>query len=213
MDGLGFKTPFQWDWGSPVAFTGRDIDIPKHAQEMDFIIEDLCSSSCGASSVLQLSNQSDKSSMYASTGSVSDTERRKPESNIQPTERTLQFSDKIVYPWVVDSQTSPMAMETDHPKESLTGLKLGRNFEDVDAENNIKNFPSASLVSSSATIKKSRLSQQNVQSHYCLVEGCNIDLTTAKDYHRKHKICESHSKSPKVIIAGQERRFCQQCSR
>ncbi|XP_042408028.1 squamosa promoter-binding-like protein 12 [Zingiber officinale] len=213
LDGLGSKTPFQWDWGSPVAFTGREIDIPKDAQEIDLRIEDLCSSGCGASSVLELSNWSDKSSLYASIGSLSDTERRKPELNIQPTERTLQFSDKIIYPWVVDSQTSPIAVETGHPKEPLTGLKLGRNFEDVDAENNIKNFPSASLASSSATIKKSRLSQQNVLSPYCLVDGCNIDLTTAKEYHRKHKICESHSKSPKVIIAGQARRFCQQCSR
>ncbi|KAG6501068.1 hypothetical protein ZIOFF_040935 [Zingiber officinale] len=207
LDGLGSKTPFQWDWGSPVAFTGREIDIPKDAQEIDLRIEDLCSSGCGASSVLELSNWSDKSSLYASIGSLSDTERRKPELNIQPTERTLQFSDKIIYPWVVDSQTSPIAVETGHPKEPLTGLKLGRNFEDVDAENNIKNFPSASLASSSATIKKSRLSQQNVLSPYCLVDGCNIDLTTAKEYHRKHKICESHSKSPKVIIAGQARRF------
>ncbi|XP_074591494.1 squamosa promoter-binding-like protein 12 isoform X2 [Curcuma longa] len=167
LDGLGSKTPFQWDWGSPVAFTG----------------------------------------------SLFDTERRKPELNIQPTERMLRFSEEIIYPRVVDSQTSPMAVETGHPKEPLTGLKLGRNFEDVEAANNIKNFPSASLMSNSATIKKSRLSQQNIQRPYCLVEGCNIDLTTAKDYHRKHKICESHSKSPKVIIAGQERRFCQQCSR
>ncbi|KAJ1401956.1 SBP domain [Sesbania bispinosa] len=45
------------------------------------------------------------------------------------------------------------------------------------------------------------------------VEDCGLDLSSAKDYHRKHRVCESHSKSPKVIIAGLERRFCQQCSR
>uniref|UniRef100_A0A0A8Z3R4 SBP-type domain-containing protein n=1 Tax=Arundo donax TaxID=35708 RepID=A0A0A8Z3R4_ARUDO len=48
---------------------------------------------------------------------------------------------------------------------------------------------------------------------YCQVEGCGIDLSSAKDYHRKHKVCEAHSKAPKVVVAGVERRFCQQCSR
>ncbi|KAA3483237.1 squamosa promoter-binding-like protein 2 [Gossypium australe] len=43
--------------------------------------------------------------------------------------------------------------------------------------------------------------------------GCNLDLSSAKDYHRKHRVCESHSKTPKVIVGGLELRFCQQCSR
>ena len=47
----------------------------------------------------------------------------------------------------------------------------------------------------------------------CQVEGCGLDLTRVKDYHRKHRVCEAHTKSPRVIVAGQERRFCQQCSR
>ncbi|KAH6779213.1 squamosa promoter binding protein-like 2 [Perilla frutescens var. hirtella] len=52
-----------------------------------------------------------------------------------------------------------------------------------------------------------------MQNPCCQVEGCNLDLKLAKDYHRRHRICETHSKSPKVIVAGMERRFCQQCSR
>ena len=47
----------------------------------------------------------------------------------------------------------------------------------------------------------------------CQVEGCGLNLTRVKDYHRKHRVCEAHTKSPRVIVAGQERRFCQQCSR
>jgi hypothetical protein len=47
----------------------------------------------------------------------------------------------------------------------------------------------------------------------CQVEGCGLDLSRVKDYHRKHRVCEAHTKSPRVIVAGQERRFCQQCSR
>ncbi|GFP84460.1 squamosa promoter-binding-like protein 3 [Phtheirospermum japonicum] len=52
-----------------------------------------------------------------------------------------------------------------------------------------------------------------MQNPCCQVEGCNLDLKSAKDYHRRHRICEGHSKSPKVIVAGMERRFCQQCSK
>ena len=47
----------------------------------------------------------------------------------------------------------------------------------------------------------------------CQVEGCELELGTAKDYHRKHRVCEAHTKCPRVVVAGQERRFCQQCSR
>ncbi|OVA01362.1 Transcription factor [Macleaya cordata] len=47
----------------------------------------------------------------------------------------------------------------------------------------------------------------------CQVEGCHVALVHAKDYHRRHKVCEMHSKAPKVTVLGIEQRFCQQCSR
>ncbi|VAI44716.1 unnamed protein product [Triticum turgidum subsp. durum] len=47
----------------------------------------------------------------------------------------------------------------------------------------------------------------------CQVEGCGVELRDAKEYHRKHRVCEAHTKFPRVVVAGQERRFCQQCSR
>ncbi|KAJ7962085.1 Squamosa promoter-binding-like protein [Quillaja saponaria] len=47
----------------------------------------------------------------------------------------------------------------------------------------------------------------------CQAEGCNADLTHAKHYHRRHKVCEFHSKAATVISAGLTQRFCQQCSR
>ncbi|XVE74069.1 hypothetical protein DITRI_Ditri11bG0169400 [Diplodiscus trichospermus] len=47
----------------------------------------------------------------------------------------------------------------------------------------------------------------------CQAEGCNADLTNAKHYHRRHKVCEFHSKASTVIAAGLTQRFCQQCSR
>ncbi|KAA8533321.1 hypothetical protein F0562_033146 [Nyssa sinensis] len=61
--------------------------------------------------------------------------------------------------------------------------------------------------------KKIKSSGQGAAPPRCQVEGCNLDLSSAKEYHRKHRVCESHSKCPKVIVGGVERRFCQQCSR
>ncbi|CAL0304634.1 unnamed protein product [Lupinus luteus] len=47
----------------------------------------------------------------------------------------------------------------------------------------------------------------------CQAQGCNADLSDAKHYHRRHKVCEFHSKAATVIAAGLTQRFCQQCSR
>lgn len=47
----------------------------------------------------------------------------------------------------------------------------------------------------------------------CQVEGCNVDLSDAKSYYSRHKVCAKHSKSPKVLVSGLHQRFCQQCSR
>ena len=47
----------------------------------------------------------------------------------------------------------------------------------------------------------------------CQVEGCHAELAGAKDYHRRHKVCATHSKAPRVVVLGAEQRFCQQCSR
>nr|KYP52932.1 Squamosa promoter-binding-like protein 12 [Cajanus cajan] len=68
-------------------------------------------------------------------------------------------------------------------------------------------------MSSLSSGKKCKSNDQSIQYPCCQVEGCGLDLSSAKNYHRKHRVCESHSKSPKVVVAGLELRFCQQCSR
>nr|GME02704.1 squamosa promoter-binding protein 20 [Ipomoea batatas] len=47
----------------------------------------------------------------------------------------------------------------------------------------------------------------------CQVENCGADLTFAKTYHKRHKVCEVHAKAPAVLLNGVDQRFCQQCSR
>ncbi|CAH8381947.1 unnamed protein product [Eruca vesicaria subsp. sativa] len=47
----------------------------------------------------------------------------------------------------------------------------------------------------------------------CQVENCEADLSKVKDYHRRHKVCEMHSKATSALVGGIMQRFCQQCSR
>lgn len=47
----------------------------------------------------------------------------------------------------------------------------------------------------------------------CQVDYCKEDLSIAKDYHRRHKVCEVHSKATRALVGQQMQRFCQQCSR
>lgn len=47
----------------------------------------------------------------------------------------------------------------------------------------------------------------------CQVEDCKADLSSAKDYHRRHKVCDVHSKATSALVGNVMQRFCQQCSR
>ncbi|KAL6007811.1 hypothetical protein ACLOJK_033313 [Asimina triloba] len=84
----------------------------------------------------------------------------------------------------------------------LTCLKLGKRhyFEERHVPG-LKRGRALSVPSGSAPVPR------------CQVEGCHVALLNAKDYHRRHKVCEMHSKAPRVVVLGIEQRFCQQCSR
>lgn len=103
--------------------------------------------------------------------------------------------------------------------ESLNGLKFGQKiyFEDVGIAELPKSgggsFSSSAVIASTPTKKPRGGVVHPAQPPRCQVEGCRVDLTDAKAYYSRHKVCTMHSKSPKVIVAGLEQRFCQQCSR
>ncbi|GKE23655.1 squamosa promoter-binding-like protein 9, partial [Tanacetum coccineum] len=99
-------------------------------------------------------------------------------------------------------------------------LKIGQKiyFEDVNGSDDGKQEDGLSPVGGGRQ-KKGRTSGGGVvvsggqQPPRCQVEGCNLDLSDAKTYYSRHKVCGVHSKTPKVIVNGLEQRFCQQCSR
>ncbi|CAH9115006.1 unnamed protein product [Cuscuta europaea] len=72
----------------------------------------------------------------------------------------------------------------------------------------------------SVVVKRPRIStstnsqqQQTSVGIVCQVHGCFRDLSSSKEYHKRHRVCDEHSKTAKVIVDGIEQRFCQQCSR
>lgn len=98
---------------------------------------------------------------------------------------------------------------------SLIDLKLGR-FGDHRDGIGTPFSKGTTILSSSGSLtpsKRVRSSAIHSQIAYCQVYGCNKDLSGCKDYHKRHKVCEVHSKTSKVIVNGIEQRFCQQCSR
>lgn len=61
--------------------------------------------------------------------------------------------------------------------------------------------------------KGSTGSNDRGSSRLCQVDRCTSDLKEAKQYHRRHKVCEVHAKASSVYLTGVKQRFCQQCSR
>ncbi|KAK6921025.1 SBP domain [Dillenia turbinata] len=113
------------------------------------------------------------------------------------------------------SKLSSSVVESNSHDSSLIDLKLGRFPDHGDAHNSrpLSAATNLSLVESSVPAKRVRVSNLNSQIAFCQVHGCNKDLSSSKDYHKRHKVCEVHSKTAKVIVNGIEQRFCQQCSR
>ncbi|XP_020578542.1 squamosa promoter-binding-like protein 12 isoform X2 [Phalaenopsis equestris] len=213
------KAPLQWEWENLALFSGKESEITKFTTQAEWRTEDggvisngsVYSSGSGTSSGSDLGNGSSRSSVSASVGSSSKVGVFTSELNFEALEGLHQNPNKNNEPVTgEDAETSPAIVRRSGAGEPQLGLKLGKRtyFEDF-GRANVK----TSITQEDTSVKKARVSHQATQNTYCQVEGCNIDLIGAKDYHRKHRVCENHSKSPKVIIAGQERRFCQQCSR
>ncbi|KAE8692537.1 Detected protein of unknown function [Hibiscus syriacus] len=108
---------------------------------------------------------------------------------------------------------------TNSSAESLDGFNFGKiSFAaaaTAGASMGTASKSGAGSSSSSGSGRKGRASGmlQGAQPPRCQVEGCKVDLSDAKAYYSRHKVCCMHSKSSKVLVAGLEQRFCQQCSR
>ncbi|KAJ4845582.1 hypothetical protein Tsubulata_049783 [Turnera subulata] len=112
------------------------------------------------------------------------------------------------------SRLSGTVVDSNCKGSSFIDLKLGR-FVDPRAAQNSRISKGTVFASSSESSTHPKKARAGVTSHtpYCQVYGCNKDLSSSKEYHKRHKVCDVHSKTAKVIVKGIEQRFCQQCSR
>ncbi|CAA2979356.1 squamosa promoter-binding 9 [Olea europaea subsp. europaea] len=114
------------------------------------------------------------------------------------------------------ASASSSSSSTSGGSESLNGFKFGKKiyFEDVGVGVQDKFGggppslpPKATGLPPPSPAKKRRRSMvQSGQPPRCQVEGCEADLSGAKANYSRHKMCGTHSKSPKVIVAGLEQR-------
>ncbi|XP_058188548.1 disease resistance protein At4g27190-like isoform X2 [Rhododendron vialii] len=106
------------------------------------------------------------------------------------------------------------AMIKDKVKKGATALG-----DDVDSDNKLANMASEDDEKKIGSgnggngKKSSNYSGGRGLMNICQVEGCTADMSYAKPYHRRHKVCEHHAKAQVVVVAGIHKRFCQECSR
>lgn len=225
------KPPLLWEWENLLEFDAKATENSKKLQLTDCSMEIDRGISSGSfyspgdgggsrgtgGSGSNLGHSSSKSSKSASINSSSIVDSKTSKFTLEAFEGLPKdFSSKKESAELEPPGSFPTPEISAGSGEPLLSLKLGKRmyFEDPCTGNNAKTSSLSAIPPSSATTaKRCKSACQSTPVPRCQVEGCNLDLSSAKDYHRKHRICESHSKSPKVIVGGMERRFCQQCSR
>lgn len=202
----------KWDWENIGGYASKAIQSPKKMQlAADWVIVDDGDIHAGS---FNLSGNG-SSSISAST----DSGMRTPNYTIDGS--CPNFTNTIEIKGMGFSTTSPPPDSSVGSSEALLGLKLGKRtyFENsgvgVGGGTVMPTTPSTSTIIMKKTKSSSAPNAPPPPPPpiCCQVEGCNIDLSKAKEYHRKHRVCETHSKCPRVIVGGRDRRFCQQCSR
>ncbi|KAH8522487.1 hypothetical protein H0E87_003215 [Populus deltoides] len=222
------KPHLQWDWESLIMFNGITTENSKQLSPTDletdgekgtdsgfFYSSGSASRSGGSSSDLELASFS-KCSKSASINSSSAGEVKTSKFTLEASKANPSDYNKKEIGKAKTASMSSTIEAAGGSGDQLLGLKLGKRiyFEDACAGNNVQSSSFSTVpVPSFTSAKKLKSTIQSQRAPCCQVEGCNLDLSSAKDYHRKHRVCESHSKCQKVIVAGLERRFCQQCSR
>ena len=44
------------------------------------------------------------------------------------------------------------------------------------------------------------------------MDGCGRNLSKEKEYYRRYRVCKTHAGASEVLLKGETRRYCQQCS-
>lgn len=107
----------------------------------------------------------------------------------------------------VDIQSTNASADEPRPAKRQ-GFELAKSPENVASKSTALSSPKKPKAAASSSSSSPR-----AQPPACQVEKCAADLADAKEYYRRHRVCEQHSKARIVLVLGLQQRFCQQCSR
>ncbi|KAL9243317.1 hypothetical protein vseg_017219 [Gypsophila vaccaria] len=127
--------------------------------------------------------------------------------------RNVFYNNECTVDDIVWEEESSSVVESSSRESSLIDLKLGGFGGDNLNLNSDSCRGGAPSSESSTPVKRVRGTRFGSQTVCCQVYDCGKDLSSAKEYHKRHKVCDAHSKTSKVVVNGIEQRFCQQCSR
>nr|AMY95343.1 squamosa promoter binding protein B [Cistus creticus] len=102
----------------------------------------------------------------------------------------------------VNEKRSLKQMAEDEEEETDEETELGFEHDDDDDDDKKKRGKKRGSNSSGGSTAPP-----------CQVDHCTADMTAAKVYYRRHKVCDFYAKAPVVPLGGIYQRFCQQCSR
>ncbi|KAK4484466.1 hypothetical protein RD792_007049 [Penstemon davidsonii] len=98
-------------------------------------------------------------------------------------------------------------------KDKMKGVDSVTELSEDDELMRTEDDKKKRAASGGASMKKNSSGGGVSSMKSCQAEKCSTDLSDAKPYHRRHKVCEHHAKAQVVLVAGIRQRFCQQCSR
>ncbi|KAJ0257888.1 SBP domain-containing protein [Hirschfeldia incana] len=214
------RSPLPWDWENLLISNPSKAEHDKKhltTTNIEWEIEKGCE---GLESIFpcfdglqRVSNDSTTTSFWHTTSVSKSSQSTSTNSAASPIIRQTKPASEnspCINIDFVQVKTSSTALEVSAESSDLC-LNLGKRTYSGRDSNNVS-AGSTKLLAPSR--KKSKTcGQSSLELPRCQVDGCELDLSSGKDYHRKHRVCETHSKCPKVTVGGFERRFCQQCSR
>ncbi|XP_019165047.1 PREDICTED: squamosa promoter-binding-like protein 6 [Ipomoea nil] len=133
--------------------------------------------------------------------------------------RSEQTDDQSLFKGNFESAAAAIPVNNKRLVDCQKAMKSGQNSSKEKLLGDLSSsMEAATGEASSATLVRRARITNNLSSSLqhppiCQVHGCFRDLSSSKDYYRRHRVCNDHSKTTKVIVDGIEQRFCQQCSR
>ncbi|CAL5327140.1 unnamed protein product [Camellia sinensis] len=182
----------KWDWENLIMFNSKTVESPKK-QPTDWEIEEgeIDTVSFNLSGGGAVGSSSDLAHCSSARSSVS--------ASMDSSSKEISKMSKIAVEAFHDFPED-FGKKNELARTELTGTSLPL---EPSVGSGLTSSLSVIPVSSAASTAKKIKSSSQTHRPRCQVEGCNLDLSSAKEYHRKHRVCESHSKCATELLGDE----------